>query len=553
MISPQPGNDFFEYWDSLGFFGNIQVILPPEFMLLFEIARALFTESTSADALNAIEEISSDNSVFIPDREKSIALNRVEKHVPLGNKMEIETFKKMTDLKRALPRELAHDDGVFNARLFTRTLLVQRFYESEADTYKPVSTIKNESGREANRFEQIFYILLDTSRSMDMHMRSFYSKCIVAEFLRRKRDSGAKLFFRTFDSEVGKMYKVEKREDFPFLIEHVLLSTTGGVSTNLQKAVFRAVDDINFTKDMLNSEILVVTDGISKIDSDEMAQKLGNIKLHVLKIGDEVPEPDFYEMELALSSENIDFAPSSINFNEAREYLLKNAGDKSVQAMNYEKVVRLWVEQSDKMLGDLRRISRKFIQVGDLKSDTVFDISEKNIENIVLMIKQFESVKIKKMNIDEKTAVYRQVFFLGQYVKMLLQNSGKNDADLKGLLHKIESIKTKLMDDRELFLFIVRSGQYHDDKKKLKLDRKEARKMMKNMKMENKKLTLKEMREAKLTFTFDGADGGGGGKLFILLLIKFAEFSKKIILYPFGLFRKKEDNEDNDEQEDNEL
>ncbi|MFA5518858.1 MAG: hypothetical protein WDA74_06325, partial [Spirochaetota bacterium] len=219
MFSPQPGNDFFEYWDSLGFFGNIQVILPPEFMLLFEIARALFTESTSVDALNAIEEISSDNTVFIPDREKSIALNRMEKHVPLGNKMEIETYKKMTDLKRALPRELAHDDDVFNARLFTRTLLVQRFYESEEDTYKPVSTIKNESGREANRFEQIFYILLDTSRSMDMHMRSFYSKCIVAEFLRRKRDTGAKLFFRTFDSKVGKMYKVEKREDFPFLIE----------------------------------------------------------------------------------------------------------------------------------------------------------------------------------------------------------------------------------------------------------------------------------------------------------------------------------------------
>ncbi|MFA5519008.1 MAG: hypothetical protein WDA74_07125, partial [Spirochaetota bacterium] len=349
--------------------------------------------------------------------------------------------------------------------------------------------------------------------------------------------------------KVGKMYKVEKREDFPFLIEHVLLTTTGGVSTNMQKAVFRAVDDINFTKDMLNSEILVVTDGISKIDPDEMSQKLGNIKLHVLKIGDEVPEPDFYEMEIALSSENIDFDLSSVSFNQIKEHIRQNSGDKSDKATDYEKVVRLWVEQSDKILGDLRRISRKFIQVGDLKSDTVFDISEKNIENIFLMIKKFESLKIKKMNIDEKIAIYRQVFFLGQYVKMLLQNSGKNDAELKGLLHKIEAVKTRLMDDRELFLFIVRSGQYHEDKKKLKLDRKEARKMMKNMKMENKKLTLKEMREAKLMFTFDGEDGGGGGKLLILLLIKFVEFTKKVALYPLGLFRK---NEDNDEQEDDE-
>ena len=549
MISQQPGNDFLEYWESLGFFGNIQIILPTQFMVLFEIARALFNEKTSADALNAIEDISSDNTVFIPDREKSISVNRMEKHVPLGNTMEIEPFKKMTDLKRALPRELAHDDEVFNARLFTRTLLVQRFYESDTDSYKPISTIKNESGREANKFEQIFYILLDTSRSMDMHMRSFYSKCIVAEFLRRKRDTGAKLFFRTFDTKVGKLYKIEKREDFPFLIEHVLLTTTGGVSTNLQKAVFQAVDDINFTKDMLNSEILVVTDGVSKIDPDEMAQKLGDIKLHVLKLGDEMPEPDFYEMEMALSAENINFNPSSINLKEVKEYLVKNDGDKSTRSKNYEEVLRLMMYQSEKMIGDLRRISRKFIQVGDLQSKRVFDISDENIDNIFFLLKQLESVKIKYMDIDEKTKIFKQAFFLGQYLKMLVHNSGKSNEELKKYLRRVEMIKTKLMEDKELFLFLVRSGKYHEDKKKLKLDRKEARKMMKNMKLENKKLTLKEMREAQLTFTFDGEEGGGG-KLFLLLLIKLFESIVKVGSFPFRFFRK-EKNEDSDDEDEN--
>jgi len=547
MISHQAGNDFFEYWDSLGFFGNIQIILPTEFMLLFEIARALFSERGSADALNAIEEISSDNTVFIPDREKSIFVNRMEKHVPLGNKMEIEPFKKMTDLKRALPRELAQDDDVFNAKLFTRTLMVQRFYESETDSYKPVSTIKNESGREANKFEQIFYILLDTSRSMDMQMRSFYSKCIVAEFLRRKKDTGAKLFFRTFDSKVGKLYRIEKREDFPFLIEHVLLSTTGGVSTNLQKAVFQAVDDIRFSKDMLNSEILVVTDGVSSIDPDEMADKLGDIKLHVLKVGEEMPEPDFYDMKLALAAENIEFDPSSINFKLIKEHLRENAGDSGTKSKSYQKVLRIMMDQSEKMVGDLRRISRKYIQVGDIKSDRLFDLSYENMESIFHLIKQLESAKIKHMDIDGKTKVYRQVFFLGQYVKMLLQNSDKNNVELKGCLRRIEMIKSKFMEDRELFLFIVRAGNYHEDKKKLKLDRKEARKLMKNMKLENKKLSLKEMKKAQLTFTFESGEEGSGGKIFLLLLIKLYEAAVRFLASPFTRFRKTEDHDNGDE------
>lgn len=43
--------------------------------------------------------------------------------------MEIETYKNIIDLKRTLPRELAMDDDIFNAKLFTKTLMVQKYYE----------------------------------------------------------------------------------------------------------------------------------------------------------------------------------------------------------------------------------------------------------------------------------------------------------------------------------------------------------------------------------------------------------------------------------------
>lgn len=537
MSSQFNGEDFFEYWDSLGLFDNIQVILPPQFLVLFEIARNLFTDRTSADAFNAIEEISKEEAVYIPEREQSISVNRIEHHVPLSDKMEIETYKNIIDLKRALPRELAMDDDIFSAKLFTRTLMVQKHYESESDHFKPVTTLINESGRDANRFEQIFYILLDTSRSMDMHMRSFYSKCIVAEFLRRKLNTNARLFFRTFDTQTGELHKIEKKEDYPFLIEKVLFATTGGVSTNLQKAVYQAIDDINYTKDMANAEILVVTDGVSRIDPDDMIAKLGNIKLHVLKIGEDMPEPDFYEIKSAFAGEGVDFDPTSIKLKDVKN-IINNPESMEKPLSAYEKrAYRLILDYSNRMFKDLKRVAKNYIEVGDLKTEGLYDVSYENLENLFHWIKKLESTDPRFLTGDEKERLYKQVFFLGQYLKMLIEYGKTNQVELKAFYSRIEKLKSELMKDTELFLLIVRAGKYHEDKKKLKLDRKEARKLMKNMSMKKQKITTEDMKRAQLTFSFEPGEGSVG-MLFKLLFVKLMQFLKALFTDPKSLFKK---------------
>ncbi|HPJ38514.1 MAG TPA: hypothetical protein PLT75_08720, partial [Spirochaetota bacterium] len=298
MSKPErPSLDFFQYWDSLGFFDNIQAILPPQFFVIFEIARVIFTSEFISDALSAIEDISKEEKIEAPDRDETILINRLERISPLSDNMEIDMYRTIYDMKKALPRELALDDDIFDIKLFTKSLLVQRFYETESDKFKPISTLRDESGKDANKFEQKFYLLLDSSRSMDMRMRLFFSKCLVAEFLRRKFNSNAKIFFRQFDSSLGKLIKLDKKEDFPFLVEEILYTTTGGTSTNLQDAVYQAIDDINYDKEMINAEILVVTDGISRIEKFKLQEKLGDIKLNVLKIGKDLVEANFYDIQ----------------------------------------------------------------------------------------------------------------------------------------------------------------------------------------------------------------------------------------------------------------
>ena len=75
---------------------------------------------------------------------------------------------------------------------------------------------------------------------------------------------------------------------------------------------------------------------------------------------------------------------------------------------------------------------------------------------------------------------------------------------------------------------------------------------MKNMKLENKKLSLKEMRKAQLTFTFESGEEGSGGKLFLLLLIKLYEAAGRALAYPFKRFRKKKDEDDSDDENEKE-
>jgi hypothetical protein len=98
MSSHFDGEDFFEYWDELGLFDNIQLILPPKFFILFEIARNLFTQRENADALNAIEEITKEEPLYIPEREKSISINLIDHLAPLSDKLEIEAYKDIKDL-----------------------------------------------------------------------------------------------------------------------------------------------------------------------------------------------------------------------------------------------------------------------------------------------------------------------------------------------------------------------------------------------------------------------------------------------------------------------
>ncbi len=542
---------FLEYWESMGLFENFQFVLPPQFMILFEIARNIFTEDTTLDALGAIEEMTKQERILDRDRDESIQINREERLSPLSDKMELDNYRRLVELRNILPRELGQDDHVFDIKLFTKTLIVQKFYESEADTFRPISTTTDEQGQDASRFEQKFYLLLDRSRSMDVKMRSFYSKCIVAEFLRRKLNTKAKLYYRPFDSKAGKLFRLEKKEDFPRLMEEVLLTTTGGKSTNLQQAIYQAISDIKYDKEMINTEILVVTDGISKVDKYEMKERLGDIKLNVLKIGSELAEANFYDVKSTLDEHGSPVDPTYLNMKSVKYEIDKFKNDREHSSLTAadERSYRLLLEFSDGITKDLQEISHKYIEIQDFDKEGLFEITDENMESIRDNVRSLSSANLSTLEIHEKERLYKQLYLFCQYIEMLAQHNESKKGELNSCLSDLIKRKQALFRDPELLFTILEVDKFDEDKKELKLAKKDVKQLMKDMKLSSKNMSVNEMKKAQLMFTKNIAGGeGGSGQIFLLLLIKLFQFLKKIILLPFRPFTKNNENREKKEE-----
>ncbi|MEJ5362948.1 MAG: hypothetical protein WHV26_12885 [Spirochaetota bacterium] len=524
----RPSLDFFEYWDSLGLFEELSVILPPEFFVIFEIAQVIFTPELISEALSAVEDISREEKIEAPNRDESILVNRVERISPLSDIMVIDRYRTIYELKKALPRELAWDDDVFDIKLFKHELLVQKFYEEKADTFKPISTLQDESGRQANRFDQKFYLLLDRSRSMEIRMRSFFSKCLVAEFLRRKLNSNAKIFYRPFDSKPGDLFKIEKKEDFPFLIERVLLTTTGGTSTNLQQAVIQAIDDIHYDKDMLNAEILVVTDGISKIDKYLMKDKLGDIKLNILKIGRDLAEPDYFEMKKTFDANRIKFDPTALNIKEIQQKMEKSQEGEEALSPLQKRAYRFILEYSETMFKDLKEISNRFVEIPDLDPSSLYELTDEKLDAIETAVDAFTRIDFNSKTLEERKKLFKQAYFLSQYVSLLLENK-KNAANpiLKRCAYKLQKITQDILADPSLLQLVMATGKF-SDKETLKLSKKQLKEKLKEMKMSQTPLSTEEIRKAQMLLTSDLGEGNIGQFLRVLF-IKLIQFIKRIV------------------------
>ena len=87
-----------------------------------------------------------------------------------------------------------------------------------------------------------------------------------------------------------------------------------------------------------------------------MTDKLGKTKLHVLKIGDELPEPDFYDMKSEFMNARVDFDPTSINMKEIHEIMEHPEKQEKAMTITEQRIYRLMIDHSNSIFKDLKKV-----------------------------------------------------------------------------------------------------------------------------------------------------------------------------------------------------
>ena len=342
-------------------------------------------------------------------------------------------------------------------------------------------------------------------------------------FLKNKFNSNAKIYYRPFDSDVGDLFITEKKSDFPILVEKVLLTTTGGSSTNMQKAILQAVSDINYDKELLDAEILVVTDGvIDDLNRDKLVGSLKDIKLNILKIGRDMPEPNYYDMKKVLSKKGFDYDPQSVNLNDIKKKMSDPNKDKlpDNQKATYleERIYQYLLDCSDEITKNLREVARKFIEIDDLKKTDLFTLDDDTLYFIEKSVSSFNMIEIAKKNLNERTVIYKKIYFLHQYVEFLMDALEKENPVLTKAHKELTAIKQEMLSDPFLYKIVTRISGFEEDKKFMKATKKEVKKKKKELKKQNRIPTNAELEKAKLILSMDI---GGEGNLWVLIRLIF--------------------------------
>ena len=286
---------------------------------------------------------------------------------------------------------------------------------------------------------------------------------------------------------------------------------------------------------MLNAEILVVTDGISKINKFLMMEKLGDIKLNVLKIGGDLIEGSTYDLKELMDKNRIDFNPEKVSFSDIQKKMSDRDSDESKLSMNERRAYRFLLDYSDSIFADLKDICRRFIEIPDLDKTKLFALTEETLDYIENSSDMFLRMDTAGVNADDLATIYKKAYFLNEYIDFLMEYGGnKSNPILLKSRDKLMSFRKKLLENPDVHLIITKAGAFDEDKKLMKLSRKEMRRQMKEMQFQQKNLKSSDIKKAQIMLTMDVGEGSMG-QLFMLLFIKLMELFKKIFRWVFRL------------------
>jgi len=260
-----------------GLFDEVERHLPAEFAAIYEIARVLERpDHPLAQRLAPLFWLGQSET----PSDVAEASSPVKQHFT-AEEYDAELIRHYRDVVHIYPHQFLLPEEVFYHRLAERSLWMPVArpphvygYQTHGNVYAP------------DIRKQKVYVLFDTSASMQSHWRIQLAKAITYLFLRRNQAELGEIFLRTFDVQPGELHHAYDQPSFERLLRTVLRLQAVGQGTALEQAIVTAAEEIRRRPALVQSEILLITDGIAYLHVERLRQLLGtDIRLHAVRLG----------------------------------------------------------------------------------------------------------------------------------------------------------------------------------------------------------------------------------------------------------------------------
>jgi hypothetical protein len=222
------------------------------------------------------------------------------------------------------------------------------------------------------------------------------------------------------------------------------------------------------------------------------------------------------------------FDPTALNIKEIQQKMEKSQDGEEALSPLQKRAYRYILEYSETMFKDLKEISHRFVEIPDLDPSSLFELTDEKLDAIETAVDDFTRIDYNTKTLEERKKLFKQAYFLSQYVTLLLENK-KNSSNpiLKNCAYKLRKITQTILADPSLLQMVMETGRF-TDKDTLKLSMKQLKEKLKDMKMSQTPLSAEEIKKAQMLLTSDLGEGNIGQFLRVLF-IKLLEFIKKLM------------------------
>lgn len=473
-------SDFYSAMEEFGFLEHEDAVVPPEFSLVYEIARVFENdEHPLTERLSPI--------FWQRDPSEKERAPDIKPPIPIltyGEEYETDILRHYNELPHIYAYQFLLPESVFDQKLAERTLWLPRAqppnnysFRTESDAFAPDSR------------KQKAYVLFDTSASMIQSHRINLAKAIAFYFLRANKQELGLIFFRTFDIEIGELFIAKDERTYNALMSKIVHIVSLGNGTALARAIQTAADDIRAYDELSEAQILVITDGAVHLDEEKIRATLGKtITLNCVKIGRDRAMPNRLYLRDQIALGGSEQAKLLRKMQDRESELRRQIGSAgSVQRKHAieqellvlrqrsEQEMQRFAQNTDESYGrEIETISNVFVEVDDLVSEDIFRLPETHIREIGSMTAEMVrtlSDHARAEDVKKGALLYNRLQDLLPHNPDAADTLGENkdalEKLLKEYLEKTEQGKSEghmpfnLMDQKQIFLLMktLRSGQ----------------------------------------------------------------------------------------------